>query len=147
LNLAAVAQICAWLVAIIGGLVAAFQAVAQMRRSNVQRLEDMRWKRAEMAKKCLDQMWGDGLVRAAMKMLDWDKLSYVTPQGRATGPITHEARRMALRITGTEFRADGDELFIRDAFDALFDGFQMLEHLVCPIFCTSWIVSVAQRAG
>ena len=37
---------------------------------------------------------------------------------------------MALRTTGTEFQAGGDEEFVRDAFDGLFDGFERLEYFI-----------------
>jgi hypothetical protein len=120
----------AWGIAIVGGLVTASKAVTEMRRSNAQRLEDMRWKRAEMAKKCLDEMFGNSLARAAMKMLDWTGLTYNTPDGKKTGEITSEARRFALRTSGPAFDPQNDEPFIRDAFDALFDNFERLEHFV-----------------
>jgi hypothetical protein len=122
-------QVGAWFAAIIGGLIAAFKAVAEMQRSNAQRREDMRWKRAEMAKQCLQEMWADTLVISALKMLDWSNLQYDVPGGGKTGRISHEARRHSLRVSEPPFR-DGDERFVRDAFDALFDSFQLLEHFL-----------------
>jgi hypothetical protein len=116
-------QIGAWAVAIIGGLITAWKAIAQ-------RQEDMRWKRAEMAKKCLDEIFGNHLAQAAMKMLDWDNLTYDIPGYGERGPITTQARHVALRTKGTVFYPKGDEQFIRDAFDALFDGLEMLEHFL-----------------
>jgi hypothetical protein len=123
-------QVGAWFVAIIGGLIAASKAVAEARQSNAQRREDMRWKRAEMAKICLDEIFGDRLSSAAMKMLDWNNLTYDLPNGGKTTPVDRDARRKALRTSETVFPADGPEQFIRDSFDALFDGFQMLEHYI-----------------
>ena len=122
-------QIGAWVVAIAGGLIAASKALTEMRRSNEQRHEDMRWKQAEMAKRCLDEIFDNSLARAAMKMLDWSGLTYDMPSGGKTGPIDHETRLLALRTTNTVFTGDV-EPFIRDAFDALFDGFERLEHFV-----------------
>ena len=118
------------LVAVIGGLIAAGKAVSEMHRANVQRTEDMRWKRAEMAKKCLDEIFADPLSSAALKMLDWNNRTYDKPGGRRSAAISHQYRRDALRIAGTLFSAEGEEQFIRDAFDALFDGLQMLEHFI-----------------
>lgn len=123
-------QVAAWVVATVGGLVAAFKAVAELRRSNIQRLEDMRWKRAEMAKKCIDQIRTNAAATAALKMLDWDGLQYDLPSGGKTEPITHSLRSLALRTTNTVFEPAGAERFVRDAFDALFEEFQSLEHFL-----------------
>jgi hypothetical protein len=123
-------QIGAWVVAIAGGLVAASKALTEIRRSTEQRREDMRWKQAEMAKKCLDEVFNNSLARSAMKMLDWSGLIYDMPGGGKTGQIDHEARRLALRTTNTVFTPGDAGPFIRDAFDALFDGFERLEHFV-----------------
>jgi hypothetical protein len=123
-------QVGAWFVAIIGGLIAASKAVAEAQRANVQRREDMRWKRAEMAKTCLDEIFGDTLSSAALKMLDWSNLTYNLPNGGKTAPVDRDARRKALRTSETIFQADGQEQFIRDSFDALLDGFQTLEHYI-----------------
>jgi len=125
-----IVQVGAWAVAIVGGLVAAFMAVAQFRRANDQRREDLRWKQAELAKRCLDEIRGDDLACAAMKMLDWVGLTYEKPGGGKTGAIDHNARRAALRTTNTFFVPDDDSPFIRDAYDALFDRFERLEHFI-----------------
>jgi hypothetical protein len=90
-------QVGAWFVAIIGGLIAASKAVTEARRSNAQRREDMRWKRAEMAKTCLDEIFGDRLSSAAMKMLDWNNLTYDLPNG---GKTVRSAFLRASRSTG-----------------------------------------------
>jgi len=121
-------QICVWVVGIAGGLVAAAKAIAEMRRSNLERFEDMRWRRAEMARKCLDEMLGDRLICAALKMLDWSGLTYDIPDVGKSSAITDDQRRLALRTTDTIFQ--GDEPFIRHAFDALFDAFERIEHFL-----------------
>lgn len=121
-------QVAAAAVAVVGGLIAAFRAVAEFRRSNDQRREDMRWRQAEMAKRCLDEMRADPLARAALKMLDWSGLRYERPGGGTTGVIDRDTRRAALRTTNTMFADKDDAPFIRDAYDALFDGFERLEH-------------------
>lgn len=123
-------QLGAWAIAIIGGLIAAFKAVAEMRRSNEQRREDIRWKQAEMAKRCLDEIFNNAEARAALKMLDWTGSTYLTRENSMTGPITHESRRLALRTEDTVFPPGDDGPFIRDAFDELFDGFERLEHFI-----------------
>ena len=120
----------ATIVAVIGSLVAAFMAIPEFRRSIDQRRENLRWKRAEMAKICVDEIRQNPLSRDALKMLDWTGLTYERPEGGRTGQIDHDQRRHALRATGTVFAVGDDDPFIRDAFDALFDGFERLEHLI-----------------
>lgn len=113
----------AWVVAIVGGLIAAFKAIAESR-------ENRRWKQAEMAKTCLDEIWRDQLAFAALKMLDWTGLSFKMPDDTTTPPITHEQRRDSLRVVNTQFPTGDPGPFIRDAYDALFDGFERLEHFI-----------------
>lgn len=122
-------QVAAWLVAVVGGLVAAAKAVIELRRSNEQRRIDLRWKQAEMAKRCLDELFSNREARAALKMLDWDGLAYEKPSG-STKPIDFEKRWDSLRTKNTEFPPGDDAPFIRDAYDALFDGLERLEHFV-----------------
>ena len=83
-----------------------------------------------MAKTCVDDIRRDPLSRAALTMLDWTGLSYENPGGGRTGQIDHVQRRHALRATDTKFAVGDDGPFIRFAFDALFDGFERLEHLI-----------------
>jgi hypothetical protein len=116
-------QIAAWAVAVVGGLIAAFKAIAEWRKN-------LRWKQAEMAKTCLDEIWNDQLAFAALKMLDWTGLSFKLPDGDRTPQITHEQRRNSLRVIDTEFPPGDPGPFIRDAFDNLFDGFERLEHFI-----------------
>jgi hypothetical protein len=118
------------IVGVLGGLVAAYMAIVQFRRSTDQRREDLRWRRAEMAKTCVDEIRRDPLANSALKMLDWTGLKYPRPSGGETGQIDHAQRRAALRTTETQFASNDDGPFIRDAFDALFDGFERMEHLI-----------------
>jgi hypothetical protein len=122
-------QAAAWIVAATGGLVAAFKAIVEMRKATEQRIADQRWKQAEMAKKCIDELFNRCLASCAMKMLDWDGREYKC-DSRKTGPISADFRRMALRTEKTVFSPASDEQFVRDAFDELFDGFERLEHFV-----------------
>jgi hypothetical protein len=121
-----------WVVASIGGTIAAFKAVAELRRANreradalLERQRSFRWRQAEMARTVLDALWADPLARAAMKLLDWSGLTY-THDGGKTAPITREGMLVALRTKNTAFTHD--EQFVRDAFDQLFDGFERIEH-------------------
>jgi hypothetical protein len=116
-------QLAAWAVAVVGGLIAAFKAIEEWRNN-------LRWKQAEMAKTCVDEVNRNPLATAALKMLDWSGLSFDVPGGGKTGQITHEQRRLGLRTANTVFGHGDDGPFIRDAFDALFDGLERLEHFI-----------------
>jgi hypothetical protein len=126
------AQVAAWLVAAVGGVIAAFKAVSELERSNKERAEALgerreqfRWRQAEMARTILDQTWNDRLARSAMRMLDWSGLQYEQGQ-RLTDPISSADMWHALRTTDTSFTPD--EQFVRDCFDQLFDYFERMEH-------------------
>jgi hypothetical protein len=123
-------QVAAWSVAVIGGLIAAGKAISELRDSTQQKKRDLRWRQAEMAKQLLDELFGSLEARAALKMLDWDGLPYKTPDGGTTQPITHKIRRDSLRTQDPVFRPGEDGPFIRDAYDALFDSFERLEHFI-----------------
>ncbi len=122
-------QAAAWIVASVGGVIAASKAVVELRKATRQRAADMRWKQAEMAKTCIDELSKCCFAQCAMKMLDWSGRSFECGS-RKTGPITAETRRRALRTEGAVFAPESDEQFIRDAFDELFDGFERLEHFI-----------------
>jgi len=126
------AQVIAWLVASIGGVVAALKAVAELRRANqeradalLERKEQFRWRQAEMARSILDQAWSDPHARTAMRMLDWSGLIF-DDGGRKTKQITPPDIYKALRTENTIFGPDAQ--FIRDCFDQLFDYFERIEH-------------------
>lgn len=89
-------QIAAWAVAVVGGLIAAFKAIDEWRK-------DLRWKQAEMAKTCLDEIQDSQLASAALKMLDWTGLSFELPDHTMSTPILNEDRRDAMRIVNTVF--------------------------------------------
>ena len=133
--IAAWSEIGAWWVAIAGGAMAAYKAIQELHESNrqrhdaiEQRKDDLRWRRAEMAKQCLDEIRHDPAAAAAMKMIDWQNLRFIMSDGHQTAQIPRARRHSALRTTNLEF---GDqERFIRDAFDAFFDGLQSLEHYI-----------------
>jgi hypothetical protein len=122
-------QIAAWSAAVLGGLVAAWRAVVELRRSNDQRRFDLRWRQAEMAKQCLDELLSNREARAALKMLDWEGLSYER-SGGTTEPITHERRRAVLRTENPIFPPGDDGPFVRDAYDALFDALERIEQFI-----------------
>jgi hypothetical protein len=126
-NLKDFIQVLALLVASVGGVIAAFKAIAELNRGRTERREEFRWKQAEMAKKVLDETWSDYYARSALRMLDWSGSKYMDGE-RQTQSITHEHMWNALRTKNTKF--DLDEHFIRDCFDHLFDCLERAEHFI-----------------
>jgi hypothetical protein len=122
-----VAQVVSWLVASIGGVIAAFIAISQSRRDIFERMKSRRWKQAEMAKIVLDEVYNDEKARSALYMLDWNGRVY-SDGDRLTNPLSTEAVLVALRTTNTHFQPD--EMFVRDCFDRLFDYLERIEHYI-----------------
>jgi len=120
-------QVGAWAIASIGGVIAAGKAAWEIRRSRIDRETEFRWKRAELAKTVLDEIWNHPSARMALRMLDWTGLTYPR-DNQQTGPIKHEMMWDSLRTSGNPFSPD--EQFVRDCFDELFDGFERLEHFL-----------------
>lgn len=118
-------QAVSWLVASVGGLIAAFKAIAELRRGRIERVREFRWRQARLAAEQLAGLSSDSQALAALKMLDWSGLSFDTLSGK-TAAITHQLMLGALRTSNTEFT--DDEKFVRDAFDHLFDWLERLEH-------------------
>jgi len=123
-------EVATWLVAVIGGVIAAFKAVSELHRSNEERAEairerqvQFRWRQAEMARTILDQTWSNSSTRSALKMLDWSGLKYERANA-TTEPITHENVNDALRTTNLRFT--DDEQYVRDCFNQLFDDFERI---------------------
>ena len=70
-----------WLVASIGGVVAAFRGLHQMRQNRDQRAEELRWQRARESKLLVDEMEKSSGANAAMRMLDWTGREYDIIEG------------------------------------------------------------------
>jgi hypothetical protein len=117
-----------WLVASIGGVAAALWAVIQFQ-------ENRRWKQSELARNVVDAMWADPGCRDAMVMIDWSNRQFTLHTGDKARITRHELVT-ALRtdhVAGKnreELRFKAKEVFIRDCFDSLLDGFQRLQHYI-----------------
>ena len=125
-------QLLFWLITAVGAIVAAFRAIKEMQRANLERAEAvqeqrqlLRWRQAEMARSVLDKLWENSLARSAMKMLDWSDKVFA-PDGEKTEPITTKFMLNSLRTEHLLFNRS--EEFVRDAFDELFDELAKIEH-------------------
>jgi hypothetical protein len=118
-------QALSWAVAAVGGVIAAFKAVSEMRLNRKTQERDLRWKQALTWKDIFSQMRSDKRAAAAMEMLDWrgDRNYEIAPW--ATVRVCREDVTEALRtsaVTMTE-----RELFIRSCFDSFFEALAAVE--------------------
>jgi hypothetical protein len=120
-------QVVAWVVAIIGGLIAAFKALHETAENRRMRARELRWKKAQFAKEILDQLDQNKRFRDALTMLDWTGREFEISQGKIE-EISWEDLSAALRTWHEPMSFTDKEVYIRDCFDELFDGMNMLEH-------------------
>jgi hypothetical protein len=105
----------------------------QSERNRLQREEELRWKKAQLAKELLDELYSDPYASDAMLMLDWSgrqfrvKANRNQPDGEMM-PISWPDVWAALRITELNF--SDKEKFIRDCFDAFFGYMQSIAHYI-----------------
>lgn len=120
-------QIFAWMAAIGTGIITAVKVIREMKEARRQRAEEMRWRKAELAKSILDKFESDNHIRDAMTMLDWSGREYETAKDiRKT--IMWEDLAPALRIHDAQTRFTDKEVYIRDCFDGLFGAMELMEH-------------------
>lgn len=115
------------LVAIIGGLLAAYKLIVEMKQSRIQRRMDLRWKQANAAREMLNQMLASPLVQDATIMLDWSGREFtIAPNQKAT--ITFEEVQNGLRTDNLIFSAK--EVYIRDCADAFLFHVELIEQAI-----------------
>lgn len=122
-----VVQVAAWVVAIVGGLIAASKAIHETRENRRQRLRELRWKKAELAREIIDKLNSNKRLRDALVMVDWSGRDFEISPGRSA-EIRWEDLPGALRPWKEPISFDEKEVYIRDCFDELFDGLNLLEH-------------------
>jgi hypothetical protein len=122
-----VVQVVAWVVAIVGGLIAAFKAINETAENRRQRDRELRWKKAQLARDILDKLLSNKRFRDALIMLDWTGREFeILPNQKQQ--IRWEDLPGALRAWTEPIEFDEKEVYIRDCFDELFDGMNLLEH-------------------
>lgn len=115
------------IVAIIGGLIAAYKLITEMKQARIQRHMDLRWKQANAAREMLKEMLASPLVNDATIMLDWTGREFtITPNQKAT--ITFEEIQNALRTDNLIFTAK--EVYIRDCADAFLFHVELIEQAI-----------------
>lgn len=66
-------EMASWSAAVVGGLVAAFAAVHQMKSNIEQRRSELRWRQANAAKEIIDDIHHNDWAKNAVTMLDWSE--------------------------------------------------------------------------
>ena len=117
----------AWVIAAVGGVIAAFKAVAELKRGHENTQNQYRWRRTKEARDIIDAMNARPLSANAMRMLDWSGRSYKLPNGEDQTVKWNDVYR-ALRTEDLNFTLT--EVYIRDCFDSLFDDFERVEQFI-----------------
>jgi hypothetical protein len=120
-------QIIALAVAVVGGLIAAFKALDETRENRRQRVRELRWRKAELAREIIGKLHASKRFHDALVMVDWTGRDYEVSPGNVK-EIKWEDLPAALRLWEEPISFDEKEVYIRDCFDELFDGLNLLEH-------------------
>lgn len=128
-------QAVAWLVAAVGGTVAASKAVIELRKANEERREaraneerDLRWRKAEMSKKLLDETFSNEGIVDAFNIVDFDGWEFVEDDSGATISVYHEELVEILRVENMDL--SDSEIVVRDRFDSMLLQFGHIEHYI-----------------
>lgn len=120
-------QITAQIVAIIGGLIAAYKIITEIKQSRLERHRDLRWKQANSAHGFLKDMLASQMVTDATIMLDWTGRTFnITPDQKAT--ITFQDVQVGLRTDNLNFTEK--EVYIRDCADAFLFHVELIEQAI-----------------
>ena len=121
-------QIASWVTLSVGGLIAAFKAIYEVRQNREQRKKELRWRRANVAKEILDEMFSHHLAQNAGLMLDWSEhqRNYEIKEGDRQTVSYSEV----LSALGKKQKAvlDDKQVFIVDSFDYFFYFIDRIEH-------------------
>lgn len=120
------------LLASIGGLIAAFRAIYEIRANRKQRIEEFRWKQANISKTIIDELLSDEKAQAALTMLDWPGRKFLLEDSEDKQKLVTVSRKditKALR-TKNDYGFDDKEVYIRDCFDSLFNYFERIQHFI-----------------
>jgi len=121
-------QVGAWIVAIVGGLIAAGLAIWQAAQNRQQRALELRWKQADSAKHLIDEIFHDEFSNCATLMLDsWDRAYPIPGASKVKIPWEDVVRALKVQSFDTE---DLKSIFVRDCFDTLFYYLDRFEHFI-----------------
>lgn len=117
------------IVAVVGGLIAAFKTIQELRQSRRQRYEELRWKQANIAKQLLDELFGHEYSENAVLMLDWNKGQRKYVVGNEFLIISYRDVLLALKKEQSDSLSD-KEMYIRECFDFFFYFVDRIKHYI-----------------
>jgi len=117
------------LVAVVGGLIAAFKAIQELRQSRRQRVEELRWKQANVAKQLLDELFAHDYSENAVLMLDWNKGKRGYAVGKESILISYNDVLAALGKEQSDSLSE-KEMYIRECFDFFFYFIDRMKHYI-----------------
>jgi hypothetical protein len=123
-----VAQVGWWIAAIVFGFVALIRTLREVRENRQLRSEELRWKKASLARDTLVALKTNAKVIDALTMLDWTGREYEVGKGLRDTVTWGEIERALRPHDSTSDFAD-KEVYVRDCFDNLLDGIEEIEHL------------------
>jgi len=119
-------QLLVWCVAVIGGLYGIWNGINESRAHRLQQAQQLRWQQAELGREIVEKLSDNPKARSAMRILDWaDGREFEVKPGKLE---LINADDMVAGLRTVNLRFDDKETFVRDSFDELFDGFQLVEH-------------------
>lgn len=127
MNLKDKIEIITQIVVIVGGLIAAYKIITEIKQSRIQRHQDLRWKQSNSAHELLKDMLASPLVNDATIMMDWTGREFAIASGNKKS-ITFEEVTKALRIENLNFSEK--EVYIRDCADAFLFHVELIEQAI-----------------
>jgi hypothetical protein len=127
LNLKDIAETAAYLVAAVGGPIAAFWALVQWRDSINQRKREHRWRQSEIGRQLINELFdADADAGAALEILDGER-HHLDIRGGNTVTVSSDDISKALTITADKCDKSRQ---IRRVFDALFYHLERIQHMI-----------------
>jgi hypothetical protein len=119
------------LLAVVVAVVGLFKVVYEIQESRKQRVEELRWKRANAARELLDDIHNHEFSANAVHMLDWcdGEADYQLVPGGVRETISYSEVLEALKKNGKEDRKPKD-IYVRDCFDWYFYRIDRIEHYI-----------------
>jgi len=119
-------QVVSWVVLSVGGLVAAFKAIYVVEQNREQRVDELRWRRANVAKQTLDELFSNPYSQKAALILDWSerRREFEIKEGHSRAISYGEV--LAVLGKPPESAFDEKDIFITDCFDCFF---YLIDHI------------------
>jgi hypothetical protein len=123
-------QIASWVAVSVGGLIAAFKAIYEVQQNRVQRAKELRWRRANVAKEILDEMFSHHLAQNAGLMLDWSERHREYEIKEENNQAISYNEVVSALGKARKIELNDKEVFIRDCFDYFFYFIDRIEHYI-----------------